>query len=86
MNLWNSRSGSGGILACQRDSLHPSSFFDRQRKNYKKIPVKEQVEVLSFAGNIVQKDGKPRLHAHGVVGKADGTAHGGHFLGGARVI
>lgn len=57
-------------------------FFDRERKDYTKIPVKEQVEVLSFTGNIVQKDGKPRLHAHVVVGKADGTAHGGHFLGG----
>src|SRR6266566_7713979 len=57
-------------------------FFDRQRKNYKKIPVQEQVEVLSFTGNIVQKEGKPRLHAHVVVGKADGTAHGGHFLEG----
>lgn len=57
-------------------------FFDRQQKTYKTIPVKEQVEVLSFAGNIVQQDGKPRLHAHVVIGKADGTAHGGHFLGG----
>ena len=57
-------------------------FFDPQKKEYQKIPIHEQVEVLSFAGNIVQKDGKPRLHAHVVVGKADGTAHGGHFLGG----
>src|SRR6266568_8166766 len=57
-------------------------FFDRQQKSYKKIPIKEQVEVLSFTGNFVQKDGKPRLHAHVVVGKADGTAHGGHFLEG----
>ncbi len=55
-------------------------FFDRQLKNYNKIPLKEQVEVLSFTGNIVPKDGKPRLHAHVVVGKADGTAHGGHLL------
>jgi len=38
--------------------------------------------VLSFTGNIVQKEGKPRLHAHVVIGKADGTAHGGHFLEG----
>jgi len=37
--------------------------------------------VLSFTGNIVQKEGKPRLHAHLLVGKADGTAHG-HFLEG----
>jgi uncharacterized protein len=40
------------------------------------------VEVLSFNGNIMEKDGKPMLHAHAVVGKADGTAHGGHFLRG----
>jgi predicted DNA-binding protein with PD1-like motif len=57
-------------------------YFDRQSKTYKEIPVKEQVEVLSFAGNIAVKDGKPRLHAHVVIGKSDGTAHGGHFLDG----
>ena len=57
-------------------------FFDRHEKTYKPIPVEEQVEVLSFTGNIVQGDDKPKLHAHVVVGKADGTAHGGHFLGG----
>jgi predicted DNA-binding protein with PD1-like motif len=57
-------------------------FFDRQKKSYQEIPVNEQVEVLSFSGNIVEKDGKPMLHAHVVVGKADGTAHGGHFLEG----
>lgn len=57
-------------------------FFDPQQKTYKKIPITEQVEVLSFTGNIVQKDGKPRLHAHVVVGKSDGTAYGGHFLEG----
>lgn len=57
-------------------------FFDRREKTYKPIPIKEQVEVLSFAGNIVLQDGKPKLHAHVVVGKSDGTAHGGHFLGG----
>jgi uncharacterized protein len=58
-------------------------FFDRHQKTYKTIPINEQVEVLSLNDNIVQKDGKPTLHAHVVVGKADGTAHGGHFLGGA---
>ena len=55
-------------------------FFDRKKKSYQEIPVKEQVEVLSFAGNIAGKDGKPMLHAHVVIGKRDGTAHGGHFL------
>jgi uncharacterized protein len=57
-------------------------FFDREQKKYKEIPVKEQVEVLSFSGNIMPQNGKQKLHAHIVIGKADGTAHGGHFLGG----
>lgn len=57
-------------------------FFDRDQRTYKPIEIKEQVEVLSFTGNIVERDTKPTLHAHVVVGKRDGTAHGGHFLGG----
>jgi predicted DNA-binding protein with PD1-like motif len=55
-------------------------YFDRKTKEYKKIPVDEQVEVVSLLGNIAQKDGKPQLHAHVVVGKSDGIAFGGHLL------
>ena len=36
---------------------------------------------MSLVGNIAQDDkGDPKLHAHVVVGKSDGTAHGGHPL------
>jgi uncharacterized protein len=55
-------------------------FFDRDRKKYEKIPIVEQVEVLSLVGDIALKDGAPQIHAHVVVGKSDGTAHGGHIL------
>jgi len=55
-------------------------FYDRERKEYKKIPIKEQVEVLSLVGDISLDRGEPKVHAHVVVGKADGTAHGGHLL------
>jgi uncharacterized protein len=56
-------------------------FFDLANKNYKKIAIQEQVELLSLVGNIAQDDkGAPKLHAHVVVGKSDGTAHGGHLL------
>ena len=55
-------------------------YFDRQAKDYKKIPIKEQVEVLSLIGVIALKDGAPKIHAHVVIGNADGTAHGGHIL------
>ena len=55
-------------------------YFDWQKKEYLKIPMKEQVEVLSLAGNVVSTDKGPKLHAHIVVGKRDGTAHGGHLI------
>lgn len=55
-------------------------YFDWQKKEYEKIPLHEQVEVLSLLGDVTLKDGKPSIHAHVVVGKRDGTAHGGHLL------
>jgi hypothetical protein len=56
-------------------------YFDRGRKEYRRIPIAEQVEVLSLAGDIaLDEDGEPQVHAHVVVGKADGSAHGGHLL------
>jgi predicted DNA-binding protein with PD1-like motif len=55
-------------------------YFERERKDYKRIPLHEQVEVLALVGNIALADGKPKLHAHVVIGKSDGSAHGGHLL------
>jgi predicted DNA-binding protein with PD1-like motif len=55
-------------------------FFDREKKDYKKIPINEQVEVLSLIGDIALSGGEPKLHAHVVLGKADGAACGGHLL------
>jgi uncharacterized protein len=55
-------------------------FFERDRKDYKRIRIEEQVEVLSLAGDITLEDDRPKVHAHVVVGKSDGSAHGGHLL------
>jgi predicted DNA-binding protein with PD1-like motif len=54
-------------------------FFDRQKLDYKEIPVREQVEVLSLVGNIALDRGKPKVHAHVVLGRSDGAALGGHI-------
>jgi predicted DNA-binding protein with PD1-like motif len=59
-------------------------YFDWERKDYRQIPLKEQVEVVSLVGDIALKDGLPQLHAHVVLGSSDGTARGGHLLS-ARV-
>ena len=67
-----------GIGAFERVTL---GFFDVGRKEYTKISIEEQVELLSLVGNIALDDhGQPKLHAHVVVGKSDGSAHGGHLL------
>ena len=55
-------------------------YFDPASKDYKQIPIEEQVEVVSLIGNLTRKNGEPKLHAHVVVGKSDGIAYGGHLL------
>lgn len=60
-------------------------FFEREQKDYKRIPLAEQVEVLTLAGDIAVKDGEPQVHAHVVVGKADGTALGRTSTRGPRL-
>jgi predicted DNA-binding protein with PD1-like motif len=55
-------------------------YFDRERKDYLRIPVDEQVEVLSLVGDVASADQGPQVHAHVVVGERDGTARGGHLL------
>ena len=44
-------------------------YFDWDKKEYEKIPVREQVEVLSLVGNLVTSKEGPKLHAHIVVGR-----------------
>jgi predicted DNA-binding protein with PD1-like motif len=55
-------------------------YFDRDRKDYRRIPVPEQVEVLTLTGDVTSKDDEPTVHAHVVLGRSDGSAVGGHLL------
>ena len=55
-------------------------YYDYSIKDYKKIPVNEQVEVLSFLGDVALYGDKPEVHVHVVLGKSTGEAVGGHIL------
>lgn len=66
-------------------------YFDWTKKDYRRITLAEQVEVLTLAGNIgvppradrgERSNDEPALHAHAVLGRADGSACGGHLLEG----
>ena len=73
------------LLSCHFTAIGALSdvilgFFDPVKKEYEKIPIREQVEVLSLTGDIAFEGDLPKIHAHIVVGKSDGTAHGGHLM------
>jgi predicted DNA-binding protein with PD1-like motif len=58
-------------------------FYELERKDYRRNPVREQVEVVSLVGDVTGGEtagGPPTVHAHVVVGRADGTALGGHLI------
>jgi predicted DNA-binding protein with PD1-like motif len=57
-------------------------WFDLEKRDYRRIEVNEQVEVLSFSGDITHDtDGsKPKVHVHTVLGRSNGAAVGGHLL------
>jgi predicted DNA-binding protein with PD1-like motif len=58
-------------------------FFDRgRRRDYARRVIREQVEVVSLVGNVALDQGEPRVHAHAVVARSDGSALGGHLLAG----
>lgn len=79
-----------GIRAAQVTAIGAFSdvmllYFDWEKKDYLRIPVREQVEVASLLGDIAEApSGDPSLHLHLVVGKRDGSAMAGH-LGEAHV-
>ena len=79
------RVGAAHFTAIGAFSEVTLGYFDRGRKDYKRMVVAEQVEVLSLIGDVALDDkGGPKVHAHVVIGLSDGQTRGGHLLG-ARV-
>lgn len=60
-------------------------WFDLEARDYRRIEVDQQVEILSLVGDITDADidtDEPKVHAHVVLGRSDGTTLGGHLLEG----
>jgi predicted DNA-binding protein with PD1-like motif len=56
-------------------------YFDWETKDYRRIPVHEQVEVASFIGDLaIGEKGERSLHVHVVLGRRDGSALAGHLI------
>lgn len=57
-------------------------FFDLEQRDYERIPVGEQSEVVMLVGNISEFEEKPKVHPHAVLSRRDGSCLGGHLLEG----
>jgi predicted DNA-binding protein with PD1-like motif len=68
-----------GLGAFARATL---GFFDLEHKEYRPIPIDEQVELISLVGNFAAEGREPRLHCHVAVSNRLGQAFGGHLLKG----
>jgi uncharacterized protein len=55
-------------------------WFDRAARDYRRIPVDQQCELLSLIGDVAEGQDGPILHVHAVLGLSDGTTRGGHLL------
>lgn len=55
-------------------------FFDLDKKDYERIPVDEQSELVSLVGDITRGPGGHQLHLHAVLARTNGRAFGGHLL------
>lgn len=72
---------AAGLTAIGAFSDATLGYFDMEQKEYKEIPVEEQVEVLSLVRTIVpREDGEPQVHVHVVLGASEGTTRGGRLL------
>jgi hypothetical protein len=60
-------------------------WFDRAARDYRRIEIGQQCEVLSLIGDIAVgagDPGQPQPHLHAVLGLDDGSTRGGHLLEG----
>ncbi|MFH1470992.1 MAG: PPC domain-containing DNA-binding protein [Candidatus Micrarchaeota archaeon] len=66
--------GIGALSGCTIYSAQSSEVLET-----KDIELEEPLEIASASGNITLKDGKPFLHLHITLGRADHTALAGHL-------
>ena len=56
------------------------AWFDDGRKEFKLIPIEQQVELVSMIGDIALVNDQPAVHTHVAVASSDGIVRGGHVI------
>jgi uncharacterized protein len=73
---------AGAITAVGAFEHATVGWFDRAAKEYRRIWVDEQCELLSLIGTVAAGEEGPIVHMHVVLGLPDGSTRGGHLLEG----
>ena len=68
-----------GIGAFQRAVV---GFYDPATRDYDKLAVDDDTEVLALNGNLSLLEGAPRVHLHATLSRRDGSTVGGHLFEG----
>jgi predicted DNA-binding protein with PD1-like motif len=66
-----------GLGACTDATI---GYYDAMKKDYVKIALTQQMEIVSLVGDAAQDNEHEAFHAHIALGFADGTLHGGHLF------
>ncbi|MFH1447753.1 MAG: PPC domain-containing DNA-binding protein, partial [Candidatus Micrarchaeota archaeon] len=66
-----------GIGALSRCTLYASASTEKLEPNA--MELEEPLEIASAMGNITQKNGKPYIHLHCVLGRRDYSSVAGHL-------
>ncbi|HVE13770.1 MAG TPA: PPC domain-containing DNA-binding protein [Elusimicrobiota bacterium] len=61
-------------------------YYDQVRRDYHKRTFRQEMEILSCAGNVSLKDGKPFPHLHACMGDVELKVWGGHLFAGSKVF
>jgi hypothetical protein len=56
------------------------AWFHDARKEFRLIPIEQQVELVSMIGDIALVNDQPAVHTHVSVASSDGTVGGGHVI------
>jgi len=55
-------------------------YYDPARRDYRRTPYQQQMEIVSLVGDAAPSNGSAGLHAHIGLAFADGSMHGGHLF------
>lgn len=55
------------------------SVYDLDKKRYSDRIYREPLELISLAGTVTERGGKPHVHLHACAGGFDGKVYGGHL-------